>query len=510
MPSLSDSADRHVVIDRRDGEYLCFPDVVFSDGRLIVAYNEADQHVSPTRRTVLVRCSDDLGATWGEIIRPEVKRSHCPRLNRLPDGTLHMFSSSLYHHFSHDNGMTWDTRRMTGMTHDMVDRLILLEDEWLTTGHQHRGTHPQPAIRQAPAEQMIYRSDDNGENWLPISAAARERNLVLCEASMVRLPDGRLLSLMRENSFVYEPMYACLSEDDGGTWSAPIPTPLIGHRPTVGLVSDGRLLVTYRNVGPDRGSSAWLGSLDELLSDFRVHGLHAAPGNPAMTSDGLRIKNEAGTEDVVRYALRPLTDPRSARATLEADVRVDEAGPNGCGLRLGVWWRIHPDKIIPEGEDIAPIPIDPGRFNTLRLDYAAGTVTLSVNGEQRCVVKVEDDHADTRPILFGAPYPFEDNMVDATWRRVSLTTSEPHLQRDYAWSWQHTAGLPDQWVQDAVLELRNDRSAAPPDFGYTGWTELPDGSFFCAYHHGGGDDEDYEPLFTACVMGTRFSPEDFR
>lgn len=510
MPTLTDKADRHTVIDRRDGEYLCFPDVVFSDGRLVVAYNEAEQHVTPKKRKLLVRHSQDGGNTWSDTIHVDVNRSHCPRINRLADGKLHMISSSNFQHFSEDNGETWDTRRMKGLPHDMVDRLILIDDEWLTTGHLHRGTYPQPSIRQAPTEQMVYRSDNQGDDWLALSVTSRERNLVLCEASMVRLPDGRLLSLMRENSFVYEPMYVCLSEDEGGTWSDPIPTPLIGHRPTVGMTSTGKLLVTYRNVGPDGSTCAWLGSLEELLSDFQVQGRHPNSANPTLTSEGLHIKNEAGTESVVRYALRPLTDPRSATATLQAEVRVDEAGENGCGIRLGVWWRIYPDRIVPEGENMEAVPIEAGRFNSLQLKYGSGEVTLSVNGESRAMVKVESDHADTRPILFGAPYPFEDNHVDATWKRVSLTTDEPHLLRHYDWSWTHEGGLPDQWALDNLLELKNDRNAVAPDFGYSGWTELPDGTFFCAYHHGGGDEPGYDPLFSSHILGTRFSSEDFK
>ncbi|QGY40505.1 exo-alpha-sialidase [Pseudodesulfovibrio cashew] len=510
MPTLTDRADRHVVIDRREGEYLCFPDVVFSDERLIVAYNAAEQHVTPSRRDLLVRASRDLGQTWGDIVRVDVRRSHCPRLNKLPDGSLHMTSSNVFQHFSKDNGQTWDTRKMTGFAHDMLDRVIVLDDgSWLTTGHLHRGTEPHPAIRQAPTEQMVYRSDDQGEHWLTVSVIARERNLVLCEASLVRLPDGRLLALLRENSFIYEPMYACLSEDEGATWSDPIPTPLIGHRPTVGLTSQGLLLVTYRNVAPDMGTCAWLGTPEELLGGFRVQGRHEAPADLALTDEGLRIHNKEDTAPPVRYVLRPLTDPRSATATLEAEVRVDMAGDNGCGLRLGTWWRIFPDRIVPDTEDGGAIPLAPGRFHTLRLDYAHGQVALSVDGEERLAIEVEEDCAETRAILFGAPYPFKDNDVDATWRRVSLSTREPRLQRSYAWSWHAGQGMPDQWALDNILELKNDRHAAAPDFGYSGWAELPDGSFFCAYHHGDGTDPEYSPLFTSHIMGTRFRPADF-
>lgn len=508
MPTLTHRADRHTIIDRRDEEYICFPDVIrAADGTLVVAYNEADQHVTPSRRVLLVRRSSDNGQTWGEINRVGVS-SHCPRLNLLPGGELFMTSCTAYCHFSQDNGKTWDTHKTRGIAHDMLDRIIDLGEEgWLCTGHGHRGTYPHPAIRQAPAEQMMYRSEDRGITWQPLSVIARERNLVLCEASVVQLPDGRLLALMRENSFVYEPMYACLSEDDGGTWSDPIPTPLIGHRPTIGFTGD-ELLVTYRNVAPDMGTCAWLGTVEELTQDFQPHGRHAAADNPTLTDEGLLVVNEAGEDNVVRYALRPMTDPRSASATLEAELRVETAEENGCAMRLGCWWRITPEGIKPDdGDTTYPLP-NPG-FNTIRLAYQRGTVTLFINGEKQGCVTVDADHANTRPILFGAPYPFEDNKVRCTWKRVSLRIEEPRLDRTYSWNWDFNDGVPDQWMQDNILELRNDRHAAAPDFGYSGWTELEDGSFFCAYHHGGGTEEGYSPLFSSHVVGTRFYRKDF-
>jgi len=510
MPSLSDLAARHVVIDRRDGQYLCFPDVLAApDGRLVVAYNEADQHVTPSRRTLLVRHSQDGGRTWSGIIRPETPRSHCPRLFRL-DGDLWIADASRIFHHSRDNGETWEARPVRGIEHDMLDRpLDLGGGALLTTGHTHRGRAAQPAIRQAPAEQMAYRSEDGGESWIPLGAIARERNLVLCEASLLRLDDGRIAALMRENSFVFEPMYLCFSDDEGETWSDPVDTPLIGHRPTLGRTASGDLLVTYRNVGPDPGTCAWLGSLDELASGFAVHG-RSRPDNPVPTPDGLRVVNTQTDEAVVRYALRPMTDPRFARASLEAEVRVDTAGENGCGLRLGCWWRIGPDRVTPDVEGAEPIPIEPGRFHTLRLDYTDGGVTLSVDHEPRARVKVEPDRAETRAVLFGAPYPFEDNAVDCTWRRVALAIDEPRLGRSYRLDWHHSQGMPDRRATASILELKNDRLAAAPDFGYSGWAELADGEFFCAYHHGGGDEPGYDPLFTSRIMGTRFSRSDFR
>ncbi|MCJ2164601.1 MULTISPECIES: sialidase family protein [unclassified Pseudodesulfovibrio] len=512
MPSLSDHPDRHVVIDRREGHYLAFPDVIRArDGRLIVIYNEADKHVRPTRRVLVVKISEDNGHTWSRIIYPDSPRSHSPRLHRFGNASLLISDSSRIFHTSRNNGDTWNPFPATGLTHDMHDRIMNLGNNvWLTTGHKHVGQEEHPAIRQPPTEQIVFRSADQGHTWEQISVLAAHRNLVLCEASMTRLPDGRILALMRENSFVFEPMYLCISEDDGASWSDPVPTPLMGHRPTMGQISDGRLLVTYRNVGPDWGTCAWLGTADELMSGFRVHGRAVDPANPIFTPEGMHVSNEAGKLSVVRYALRPMTDPRTATARLEAEIRVDAADKNGCGLRLGTWWRLYPDRMVPDVEDGQPVPLPPGRFNTIRLEYAAGKVMLHVNNELCTEINVPADHAETRPVMFGAPYPFEDNMADCTWRRVSLNIIEPAYRREYAWNWNAGDGLPDQWVQDHILELRNARHAAAPDFGYSGWTELDDGKFFCAYHHGDALAADYEALLSAFVAGTWFTLDDFR
>lgn len=512
MPTLTDVSDRHTVIDRREGEYICFPDVICTEsGRLVTAYNESDQHIDPGRRVLLVRTSDDNGATWGERQRLKDGNSHCPRLNATENGDLLISDSLAYFHLSQNDGLSWKSQRAYGFRHDMIDKLTRAADgSLLTTGHAHRGSEPLSIIRQAPPEQMIYRSEDDGVTWSAYSIVNQELNLSLCEGSLTRLPDGRFLALLRENSFVYEPMYLCVSSDNGQTWSSPAPTPLIGHRPTIGVTPQHDLLVTYRNVGPDAGTCAWMGTLDDLTHDFCPHGRHAHADNPHLTPDGLRIRNPETTTEVVRYALRPMTDPRFARVVLEAEVRVDEADTNGCGLRLGMWWRIYPDRIEPEEDETEAIPLELNRFNTIRLEYTSGELALFVNGAQVHHTTVDVDDAMTRPILFGAPYPFEENSVDCTWKRVSLHSAESRFQRDYHWDWRFTDGLPDQWVQDTILELKNDRNAAIPDFGYSGWTALPDGSFYCTYHHGDGDQKGYEPLHTSCVMGTRFYRSDFK
>ena len=523
MPSLENRSDRHVVIDARPGHYCCFPDVCLADdGGLLCVYNEFDRHAA-TRRKVVLRRSPDLGASWGEAMAIYAQsQAHCPRLARLDDGELLLADDSGFYR-SLDHGRTWAAQGRGLVRHNIVSRPLQLDGEaMLLTGHTDCGVAPVAGLRHARLAQMVYHSPNRGFDWKPLSLAACERRLALCEGAMVRLPDGRLLLLLRENTLVYEPMYAMLSADEGRSWTEPIPTPLVGHRPTLGLASDGRLLVTYRDVGPDPGTAAWLGSLDELLGDFAVHGLAPDPDNPTFPAEGLRIANEAGIDAAVRYALRPLTDASRARAVLRAEVLVRSAEERACAIRFGgVWLRLFPDHLkldppAPAGSDgPAPRPLrralPAGVFNTVELAYEPGRVVLRVNGRRRAALDVAPDDPAVRPILFGNADPRERNGGEHLWRSVRLTIDEPGLGRRHAWDWDAAQGRPDAWKRARVLELKNARQVGHwGHFGYSGWAELPDGRFFCAFHHADPDTPDTDlQTVKSHVRGAWFTPDDF-
>lgn len=517
MPSLDALQKRHVVIDRRAGEYLCFPDVCLAaDGTLVCVYNEFDRHVG-TRRRMLIRRSADQGRTWGEAMAPMDAQSHCPRICRLADGGLFIIDDAAPSILlSRDNGRSWRREQARGLEHGLLDRVRQLPGGGLlTAGHGHRGLEPWPKIRQAPTEQVAYRSDNGGLDWKPLALMAREPCLVLCEASVIELPGAgregapRLLALMRENSFVGEPMYYSVSEDGGRSWSAHAPTPLVGHRPTLGWTRSGRLLVTYRDVGPDPGTKAWLGDLDELCSDFAVHGLHPARGSAVRTPEGLLVRSAAGPDEPVRFLLRPITDAEDARADFEAEVLVRHADEQGCGIRLGVWWRLYPDCLVPDAQGAGAIAWEPGRPHRVRLAYEAGACRLFVDGEDCGAYPVDPLDGDSRPILFGAASRKEANGCEVLWLSAGLSISEPGLGREYSWRWSHAQGLPDAWIHSRVLELKNDRDASFGDFGYSGWAELADGEFFCVHHHGGSREPEYVQGSSAHVLGTRFFENDF-
>lgn len=509
MPTLTDQADRRVIIDRRPGQYIAFPDVCLTgEGKLLAVYRESNKHAAD-RSMLLTRESADLGHTWSPIRILDARLGHCPRIKRLSDNALAIIEDSNNALFwSYDHGRTFASRP-SGANLDIPDRLLELDaNTFLTACHCPRGTHPQPKMGQPRTEQMVYVTTTRGASFPALSVLAADPVLTLCEASMTRLPDGRILALMRENGMVYEPMYACLSADGGKTWTTPAPTPLLGHRPCLDVTSQGELLVTYRNVGPDGGTAAWIGTMDELFTEYAVHGRTPSPDNPRLTREGLHIENKAGRGACARYCLRPITDPEYATAELTAEVRVDRADTDGCAIHFGIWWRLFPDRIEPDG-DHKPIAVEKGRFHTLRFTYKPGKVALSVDGKRRARIDADPMGAETRAFVFGTRSPFEDNGGKHVWKSVSHRVREPRYGRDYRYSWDFTQGLPDAWARKRVLELANDRFAAPMDYGYSGWVELPDGRFFCAYHHGGGDEEGYKAGFSSHVQGTWFERGDF-
>ncbi len=92
-------------------------------------------------------------------------------------------------------------------------------------------------------------SSDGGRNWDPPIRVASEPGKEFEEPSLLRLSDGHLLMLLRENTSRH--LHQALSEDDGRTWSTPRQLPIAGYPPHLLLLPDGRILCTYGWRQPD-------------------------------------------------------------------------------------------------------------------------------------------------------------------------------------------------------------------------------------------------------------------
>ena len=192
MPTLAHSG-RNVIIDRRPGHYVSFPDVCLTDdGRLLVVYRECDRHIQPLRSRLLLRESGDMGASWSEPRLLCATGSHCPRIAKLSDGQIVIADDGSRQLFwSTDQGRTFVPAPAGGLDKSMFDRLLELDsDVLLTTSHDHRGQCAAPMAGQAPTEQMVYRSANRGASWEGYSILGHDECIMYCEASMVRLRDG--------------------------------------------------------------------------------------------------------------------------------------------------------------------------------------------------------------------------------------------------------------------------------------------------------------------------------
>jgi len=293
---------RHVTIARNDELYEAFPDIcLLPSGKLLCIYREADVHVASTSRIILIE-SDDRGRTWTNprqlddrlTFAQDLAVWNAPRIGLLPDGRLvvnvdafvfppdapdwnlpqNLLSSQTFLWFSEDEGRSWTERHLTEVQGFCTDKILALTaDHWLTAVAYWSIRFP-GAFRLHTVHSL-----DGGRTW-PLSAlTAEEDGVQHDEPSVVRLEDGRLLCVMRENIHTTRPSHYVLSEDDGYTWSTPRPAPFYGDRPAAGLLQSGKLLAIYRNVEPKPGATmlndegrnpgtwAWLGDLAGLEGD---------------------------------------------------------------------------------------------------------------------------------------------------------------------------------------------------------------------------------------------------
>lgn len=254
-------------ISRDDSTYECFPSLTrCRSGRIVLVYRESDSHKAGLYTRIVVRVSDDNGATFSDrkvLVATQktggvLLKYNCPKVQQLSDGSLLVIcdrfpipagelskggeESHVFFFTSTDDGDTWSEPRDTGVRGIMPDEVVELPDgDWLL------------ATQFRPPEvgcttQCVSRSTDKGKTWGKPTVIAACAPLHLCEASIVRLPVGELVCYMRENSGKGLPAYKSFSHDGGRTWQGPFQTMMDGaHRPVAHMTHSGKVLITYRH-----------------------------------------------------------------------------------------------------------------------------------------------------------------------------------------------------------------------------------------------------------------------
>ena len=280
-------------VSRDDSIYEAWPDVVLCEsGRMVCVFSECDHHGNRNNARIAYVTSENRGRTWSKkrylsekaVRTPEFLGPYynCARISRLKDGRLAIVCDLIkgatedaventenHLWFSSDEGESWEGPIMTPVIGIVPERLYELQSgRWLLAAH-----HKQAATGKLT--EYVWYSDDKGKTWSERITLADDPRYNLCEVGLVEVEPNVVVGFLRENSGRGYDCMKAISRDGGQTWEGVYPVPIPGcHRPTVGLLNDGRLLVTYRYV--QGGMGGWGHALQNAQGALMDHELITA------------------------------------------------------------------------------------------------------------------------------------------------------------------------------------------------------------------------------------------
>ena len=282
---LSDDSARQVVVDREAGQYLGHPTTVLLDGKrqMLCVYPKGHG-----RGPIVMKRSEDAGLTWSERMpTPEnwATSQETPTIYRVEQADRRglIIFSGLYPiraARSWDEGTTWTPLEPIGEYGGIVAMSSLVP---LKTGSGHYvalfhddGRFFRNAGKSNGA-MTLYQTftTDAGVTWSEPQEIFSSKEVHLCEPGAIRSPDGKQIAvLLRENRRVQN-SHIIFSDDEAKSWSAPKPLPdsLNGDRHVAEYSSDGRLLISFRDLAPAAKKTrhhgdwvAWVGTYEDLLN----------------------------------------------------------------------------------------------------------------------------------------------------------------------------------------------------------------------------------------------------
>ena len=495
MKSFDQREDRRITIVPKNERFGAFGSelLLLPSGTLLCSYGRADFERAVHQQ--VISASTDRGRTWGEprVVDEQpglVKTMRGCSLNRLSDGRIAMAEGGMNIHWSSDAGATWGEPIHAGDMGSVPCSNHFVElphGDLLVTTRSH--VAPGEPVKKCV---MQYRSGDQGKSWEAPHIIAEDPNLNLTEPSTIRLKDGRLLCVIRENSYNFFPSYKIVSEDNGQTWSDLQEMPLFGHEQYLGQLQNGKIMVAYRHVGGYAATLAWVGDPDEQVG-FQVPATLKARTSPELHDGLLKVRTE-GKGETVLYHLHP---PECAESIirLEAELRCPANRKHACGIHIAQagWVAFYPDRVeLPDCGGVS-VPIDATAFHRYTILRDEKEMVVSIDGREllrtdqlqrgKVVHNVGGYIRFGNVNAFGTQSPFVGSLEaeaegEAHWRSVRLTIENPrHPRHEYAWD-ASSGKLPNGYEMERMIEMENNYGGSMYFVGQVAWVQFPDGEVY--------------------------------
>lgn len=275
---LDGDASRQVTVRKDPAKYLGHPTTVLLPDGVTMLCVHPEGH---GKGAIVLQRSADAGRTWSAPLPvPEnwATSQETPTIHRLVDkqgkARLVLFSGlyPIRRALSEDDGATWTPLEPIGDFGGIVAMasVVALRDGRHAAWFHDDGRFFKQGGKRAQFTVYQTVSQDGGVTWAAPTVLWTGKDKDLCEPGVIRSPDGaRLAMLLRENQRKKD-SHICFSDDDGATWSEPLPLPpsLTGDRHVGVYARDGRLFVSFRDMAkgsPTRGDwVAWVGTFDDL------------------------------------------------------------------------------------------------------------------------------------------------------------------------------------------------------------------------------------------------------
>lgn len=508
------------------GWYHSVANVVNTPEGLVASYRLSDSHCAVDTHIMVAR-STDGGRNWTDhrpIAHANVWENHrvwlAPQMSRLRDGrlviicdlgqrTTHQKWPMLsewqtpgrgmwnFLFWSKDHGRTWSDPVPCDSIGGEPGYVIETEDGTLlytatVSDRTDRIEDPPLPWGDIYYKNILMASTDGGETWTKRSDVTDAPFHGDCEVGLVERAPGHLLAVTRigfSGGSLGNPSRVIHSHDNGRTWENPTMAPFYGQRPMVGRLQDGRFFATFRNRWGSFATYGFAWREDEVFR-YEPNSFIWEEERCRLDGDVLRAETVPGPEHEVLFGFYPALDLR-ARVEMELEVRVESVDPGGWGLvSAGFPLHLLPDGIALEASDASVrtvdatgvvsrksrvdegsarpddfvCPLDLTRFQRLRFVREDGWLVIT-SGAQTLLKMNVGDRLD-RTVRFGA-----QGTARIEWKAASVRVSHPD-DETIAWSWSAASGdYPDQFRRDRMVRLN--RSA---DTGYSGWTQLDDGT----------------------------------